>query len=143
MSDSWPTVLVAGQRGLSRVASPAMLAPPQPLHAWARVLPYLRTDQDGRSCSRAPSPLCGQTSKGLRANPYKVVRVHHREGAFRDASHALVPEQQTRQRREEPKQRTKGAADAVGLARLRDNGGYTSYREVLTSDANLYAAPLT
>jgi hypothetical protein len=56
MSTSWPTVLVAGRRGLSRMACPAMLAPPQPPHARARRLPYLWTDQEGRSCSRAPSP---------------------------------------------------------------------------------------
>jgi hypothetical protein len=48
--------------------------------------------------------------------------MHHREGAFRDVSHALVQDQQTRQRRAEPKQRTKAAADAVRLARLRDIG---------------------
>ena len=143
MSDSWPTVLVAGQRGLSRMASPSHARATAAPHARAQVLPYPRTDQDGRSCSRAPFPLCGQASKGLRANPLKVVRMHHREGAFRDGSQALVQDQQTRQRRAEPKQRTKAAADAVRLARLRDNGGYTSYREVLTSDANLYAAPLT
>jgi outer membrane protein, multidrug efflux system len=63
-----------------------------------------------------------------------------REGRFRDVSNALVADQQTRQRREGLEQQTTAAA--VRLAMLRDHGGHASYREVLTSDATPYAAPI-
>jgi outer membrane protein, multidrug efflux system len=64
-------------------------------------------------------------------------------GALRDVSDALVAYQKTREFREAQEQQTKSAADAVRLARLRYDGGYTSYLEVLTNDTNLYTAQLT
>lgn len=64
-------------------------------------------------------------------------------GALRDVSDALVAYQKTREYREQQEEQTKSAADAVRLARLRYNGGYTSYLEVLTNDTNLYTAQLT
>jgi len=64
-------------------------------------------------------------------------------GALRDVSDALVAYQKTHEYREQQEQQTKAATDAVRLARLRYNGGYTSYLEVLTNDTNLYTAQLT
>jgi hypothetical protein len=49
-------VLVARHRDPSRVASPAIFALPQVPLARVRRLFYLWTDQEGRSCARAPSP---------------------------------------------------------------------------------------
>jgi multidrug efflux system outer membrane protein len=64
-------------------------------------------------------------------------------GALRDVSDALVSYQKTREQREQQELQTKSAADAVRLARIRYNGGYTSYLEVLTNDTNLYTSQLT
>jgi outer membrane protein, multidrug efflux system len=64
-------------------------------------------------------------------------------GAFRDVSNALVAYQKTRERREQQENETRSASGAVSLARLRYNGGNTSYLEVLTNDTNLYNAQLT
>jgi multidrug efflux system outer membrane protein len=64
-------------------------------------------------------------------------------GAFRDVSNALVAYNKTREYREQQEKQTAAAADAVRLARIRYNSGYTSYLEVLTTDANLYTSQLT
>jgi multidrug efflux system outer membrane protein len=64
-------------------------------------------------------------------------------GAFRDVSNALVAYNKTREYREQQEKQTAASADAVRLARLRYNSGYTSYLEVLTTDANLYTSQLT
>jgi hypothetical protein len=108
---------------------PALISPPTSVAALQAVLYAGTTD------------LRGQASEGLRANPCEVVRMQNREGAFRDVSNALVAYQKIRQRREGLEQQTTAAAP-VRLARLRDNGGHTSYLDVLTNDANLYAAQL-
>ena len=64
-------------------------------------------------------------------------------GALRDVSNALVAYNKTREYREQQEKQTAAATDAVRLARMRYNGGYTSYLEVLTTDANLYTSQLT
>jgi multidrug efflux system outer membrane protein len=64
-------------------------------------------------------------------------------GAFRDVSNALVAYNKTREYREQQEKQTAASADAVRLARIRYNSGYTSYLEVLTTDANLYTSQLT
>jgi multidrug efflux system outer membrane protein len=64
-------------------------------------------------------------------------------GALRDVSTALVAYDKTREFREQQEKQTAAAADAVRLARMRYNGGATSYLEVLTNDTNLYNAQLT
>jgi outer membrane protein, multidrug efflux system len=64
-------------------------------------------------------------------------------GALRDVSDALSSYQKTREFREQQEQQTKSAADAVRLARIRYDAGYTSYLEVLTNDTNLYSSQLT
>ena len=64
-------------------------------------------------------------------------------GALRDVSNALIAYNKTREYREQQEKQTAASADAVRLARLRYNGGSTSYLEVLTTDATLYSSQLT
>jgi multidrug efflux system outer membrane protein len=64
-------------------------------------------------------------------------------GALRDVSNSLAAYSRAREYREQQEKETAAAADAVRLARIRYNGGATSYLEVLTNDANLYTAQLT
>ncbi len=64
-------------------------------------------------------------------------------GALRDVSNALVAYGRTREYREQQEKQTAASTDAVRLARMRYNGGYTSYLEVLTTDTNLYNSQLT
>jgi multidrug efflux system outer membrane protein len=64
-------------------------------------------------------------------------------GALRDVSNALIAYTKSREYREQQEKQTAASADAVRLARLRYQGGYTSYLEVLTNDANLYSSKLT
>jgi multidrug efflux system outer membrane protein len=64
-------------------------------------------------------------------------------GAFRDVSNALIALNKQRGYREQQEKLVAAAQDATRLARLRYQGGSTSYLEVLTTDSNLYAAQLT
>ena len=64
-------------------------------------------------------------------------------GAFHDVSNALIGLNKQRAYREQQEQLVAAAQDAVRLARLRYQGGSTSYLEVLTTDSNLYAAQLS
>ena len=64
-------------------------------------------------------------------------------GAFRDVSNALVALNKQRAYREQQEKLVAAAQDATRLARLRYQGGSTSYLEVLTNDSDLYAAQLT
>jgi multidrug efflux system outer membrane protein len=64
-------------------------------------------------------------------------------GAMRDVSNALIAYSKSREYREQQEKQTAAAADAVRLARMRYNGGYTSYLEVLTTDTTLYSSQLT
>ena len=63
--------------------------------------------------------------------------------AFEGVSDALIGLQKFREYREEEANLTASAEDATRLARLRYNGGSTSYLEVLTNDTNYYSAQLT
>jgi multidrug efflux system outer membrane protein len=86
-------------------------------------------------------------------NNYRLAQAQHKElldtyqqtiaGALRDVSNALIAYDKTREYREQQEKQTAAAQDAVRLARLRYNGGSTSYLEVLTNDANLYSSQLT
>jgi len=86
-------------------------------------------------------------------NNYRLAKANDKElidtyqqtiaGAFRDVSNALVAYNKTREYREQQEKQTAASADAVRLARIRYNSGYTSYLEVLTTDANLYTSQLT
>jgi multidrug efflux system outer membrane protein len=62
--------------------------------------------------------------------------------AFQSVSDALIGLQKYREFREEEANLTASAEDATRLARLRYNGGSTSYLEVLTNDTNYYTAQL-
>ena len=62
--------------------------------------------------------------------------------AFRDVSNALISANKQRAQREEETKLVAAAQDATRLARLRYQGGATSFLEVLTTDANLYSAQL-
>jgi outer membrane protein, multidrug efflux system len=63
--------------------------------------------------------------------------------AFQSVSDALIGLQKYREYREQEAKLTVSAEDATRLARLRYNGGSTSYIEVLTNDTNYYSAQLT
>jgi len=62
--------------------------------------------------------------------------------AFESVSDALIGLQKFREYREQEAKLTASAEDATRLARLRYNGGSTSYLEVLTNDTNYYSAQL-
>jgi multidrug efflux system outer membrane protein len=62
--------------------------------------------------------------------------------AFQSVSDALIGLQKFREFREQEAKLTASAEDATRLARLRYNGGSTSYLEVLTNDTNYYTAQL-
>jgi multidrug efflux system outer membrane protein len=64
-------------------------------------------------------------------------------GALRDVASALTAYNKTREYREQQEKQTAASADAVRLARMRYQAGYTSYLEVLTNDTNLYNSQLT
>jgi multidrug efflux system outer membrane protein len=63
-------------------------------------------------------------------------------GAFRDVSNALIALHKQRDYREQQEKLVAAAQDATRLARMRYQGGSTSYLEVLTTDSNLFAAQL-
>jgi outer membrane protein, multidrug efflux system len=63
-------------------------------------------------------------------------------GAFRDVSDALIALDKTRVAREQQTMLVAAAQDATSLARMRYQGGATSYLEVLTTDSDLFSAQL-
>jgi len=63
-------------------------------------------------------------------------------GAFRDVSNALIALDKTRATREQQTLLVAAAQDATRLAKMRYQGGSTSYLEVLTTDSNLFSAQL-
>jgi multidrug efflux system outer membrane protein len=63
-------------------------------------------------------------------------------GAFRDVSNALIALNKQRTYREQQEKVVEAAQDATRLARVRYQGGSTSYLEVLTTDSQLYTAQL-
>ena len=62
--------------------------------------------------------------------------------AFESVSDALIALRKYREYSEQEAKLTAAAEDATRLARLRYNGGSTSYLEVLTNDTNYYSAQL-
>ncbi len=64
------------------------------------------------------------------------------QGALRDVSNALVALKKQRAAREQQEHLVAAAQDATRLARLRYEGGATSYLEVLTTDSALFSAQL-
>ena len=63
-------------------------------------------------------------------------------GAFHDTSDALIAVKKQRAAREEQEKLVAAAQDATRLARIRYQGGATSYLEVLTTDSSLFSAQL-
>ena len=63
-------------------------------------------------------------------------------GAFHDVSNALIAVDKQRAAREQQEKLVAAAEDAARLARVRYQGGATSYLEVLTTDSNLFSAQL-
>ena len=63
-------------------------------------------------------------------------------GAFRDVSNALISLNKERATREQQQKLVAAAEDATRLARMRYQGGATSYLEVLTTDSTLFSAQL-
>ena len=62
--------------------------------------------------------------------------------SFRDVSNALVAVNKQRAARVEQEKLVTAAQDATRLARVRYQGGATSYLEVLTTDTTLFSAQL-
>ena len=86
---------------------------------------------------RGQLQLSEETKKEMLLNYEKTIA-----GAFRDVSDALIAATKQRSTREQQEKLVTAAQDAARLARLRYEGGRTSYLEVLTTDSNLFAAQL-
>jgi multidrug efflux system outer membrane protein len=86
---------------------------------------------------RGQLQLAEETKKEMVLNYQKTIA-----GAFRDTSNALIAVKKQRAAREEQEKLVAAAQDAVRLARIRYQGGATSYLEVLTTDSSLFSAQL-
>jgi multidrug efflux system outer membrane protein len=86
---------------------------------------------------RGQLQLSEETKKEMVLNYQKTIA-----GAFRDASNALIAVDKQRVAREQQEKLVAAAGDAARLARMRYQGGATSYLEVLTTDSNLLSAQL-
>jgi multidrug efflux system outer membrane protein len=86
---------------------------------------------------RGQLQLSEQTKEEMVLNYQKTIA-----GAFRDVSNALIALNKERAYRVQQEKLVAAARDATRLARLRYQGGSTSYLEVLTTDSNLFAAQL-
>jgi multidrug efflux system outer membrane protein len=86
---------------------------------------------------RGQLQLSEETKKEMVLNYEKTIA-----GAFHDASDALIAVKKQRAAREEQEKLVAAAGDATRLARIRYQGGATSYLEVLTTDSSLFTAQL-
>jgi multidrug efflux system outer membrane protein len=86
---------------------------------------------------RGQLQLSQETKKEMVINYQKTI-----VGAFRDASDALIAVKKQRAAREQQEKLVAAAQDATRLARMRYQGGATSYLEVLTTDSSLFSAQL-
>src|SRR5579859_7324938 len=86
---------------------------------------------------RGQLQLSEETKKEMVLNYEKTIA-----GAFRDTSDALIAIKKQRFAREEQEKLVAAAEDATRLARIRYQGGATSYLEVLTTDSSLFTAQL-
>jgi outer membrane protein, multidrug efflux system len=86
---------------------------------------------------RGQVQLSQETEKEMVLNYQKTIAT-----AFRDVSNALIAADKQRAYREQQTKLVAAAADSTRLARIRYQGGATSYLEVLTTDSNLFAAQL-
>ena len=78
-----------------------------------------------------------ETEKEMVLNYQKTIAT-----AFHDVSNALIAADKQRVYREQQTKLVAAAQDATRLARVRYQGGATSYLEVLTTDSNLFSAQL-
>jgi outer membrane protein, multidrug efflux system len=116
--DSFPSMFQAGSRtiyGLGQLA--------QPLFEGGKL--------------RGQLNLSEATEQEMVLNYQKTIA-----GAFRDVSNALIALNKERAYRVEQEKLVAAAEDSTRLARLRYQGGATSYLEVLTTDSNLFSAQL-
>lgn len=86
---------------------------------------------------RGQLQLSEQTKQEMVLNYQKTIA-----GAFHDVSNALIALNKQRAAREQQTLLVAAAQDATRLARVRYQGGATSYIEVLTTDSNLFSAQL-
>jgi outer membrane protein, multidrug efflux system len=86
---------------------------------------------------RGQLQLSEETKEEMVLNYQKTVA-----GAFRDVSNALIAVNKQRAAREQQEMLVAAAQDATDLARVRYQGGATSYLEVLTTDSDLFSAQL-
>jgi outer membrane protein, multidrug efflux system len=86
---------------------------------------------------RGQLQLSKETKQEMVLNYQKTIA-----GAFRDVSNALIALNKQRAYREQQEKVVEAAQDATRLARVRYQGGSTSYLEVLTTDSQLYTAQL-
>jgi multidrug efflux system outer membrane protein len=86
---------------------------------------------------RGQLQLSEETKKEMVLNYQKTIAA-----AFRDTSDALIAVKKQRAAREQQEKLVVAAQDAVRLARIRYQGGATSYLEVLTTDSTLFSAQL-
>lgn len=116
--DSFPSIFSSGSRtiyGLGQLA--------QPLFEGGKL--------------RGQLNLSEATEQEMVLNYQKTIA-----GAFRDVSNALIALNKQSAYRVEQEKLVAAAQDATRLARLRYQGGATSYLEVLTTDSNLFSAQL-
>jgi multidrug efflux system outer membrane protein len=86
---------------------------------------------------RGQLQLAEETKQEMVLNYQKTIA-----GAFRDVSNALIALNKQRAAREQQQKLVAAAQDATRLARMRYQGGATSYLEVLTTDSSLFSAEL-
>jgi multidrug efflux system outer membrane protein len=86
---------------------------------------------------RGQLKLSEETKKEMVLNYQKTIAT-----AFHDVSNALIAVNKQRDARERQEKLVAAAEDAARLARVRYEGGATSYLEVLTTDSNLFSDQL-
>jgi len=86
---------------------------------------------------RGQLQLSKETKEEMVLNYQKTIAA-----AFQDVSNALIAVNKQRATREQREKLVTAAADAARLARIKFQGGGTSYLEVLTTDSTLFSAQL-
>jgi len=86
---------------------------------------------------RGQLQLSKETKEEMVVNYQKTIAT-----AFHDVSNALIAVNKQRAAREQQEKLVAAAEDATRLARMRYQGGSTSYLEVLTTDSTLFSAQL-
>jgi multidrug efflux system outer membrane protein len=86
---------------------------------------------------RGQLQLSKETKEEMVLNYQKAIAT-----AFHDVSNAMIAVNKQRAVREQQEKLVAAAADATSLARIKFQGGATSYLEVLTTDSTLFSARL-